>query len=98
MPKKYLLALVALSFILALYFNGVLPERIAVHWNAEGNADGFSEKGFGLFLVPLISLGIVGIFIFLLRLDPWQRIFRNMAPRCSSSGRCFSDLWFMCSC
>jgi uncharacterized membrane protein len=66
----FLTMLVFLSFILAIYSYQELPENYAIHWNAVGDADGFAEKGFGLFLLPAISLGILGLYFLIPRIDP----------------------------
>ena len=35
-----------------------LPEQMPTHWNAEGNADGWSSKSFAVFGPPLILLAV----------------------------------------
>jgi uncharacterized membrane protein len=63
-------ALAALSFLVSLYFYGALPERMATHWNAAGQANGFTDKAFGAFMTPILSFALVVFFIFLPRVDP----------------------------
>lgn len=48
------IVLLALALSVALYPS--LPERFAVHWNAQGEPDGYGGPGFA-FLMPLIMLG-----------------------------------------
>ena len=44
-----------LSFAIAGYFYPQMPERMASHWNAGGDVDGYMSKFWGLFLMPFIS-------------------------------------------
>jgi uncharacterized membrane protein len=53
------------SFIYALLSYTALPERVAVHFGINGNPDRYGTKleaGIGLFLVPLILLGLQTMF------------------------------------
>ncbi|MCD6528068.1 DUF1648 domain-containing protein [bacterium] len=34
-----------------------MPEKMASHWNVKGEVDGYLSKFWGLFLIPLISIG-----------------------------------------
>jgi uncharacterized membrane protein len=72
MRKAELVALgiVLLSFIVAVYFYPLMPEKIASHWNALGQVDGFMPKFFGLFLMPLISAVMLLLFVLIPRIDP----------------------------
>jgi uncharacterized membrane protein len=47
-----------------------MPEKIASHWNAKGQADGYMSKFWGLFLMPIISLGMFLLFLIIPRIDP----------------------------
>jgi len=62
--------LILFSFILGIYFYGIMPDKIASHWNANGNADGYLSKFWGLFLLPIISLGLFLLLLFIPRIDP----------------------------
>ncbi len=65
--------LLAAPFVaLALSWNEV-PARIAIHWDLHGEVNGWAAKEFGLFLVPLLSLGIVALFHLVPRFDPRLR-------------------------
>jgi uncharacterized membrane protein len=71
--KKTLIAafaLVALSFIVSLWVYPSLPASVASHWNAAGQANGYSDKLFGALFVPVLSLVLVVFFVFLPRIDP----------------------------
>lgn len=49
---------------------GSLPDRIPVHWNMAGQADRYGGKLEGLFLLPLITLVVYLVLLFIPRIDP----------------------------
>ncbi|EKD23819.1 MAG: hypothetical protein ACD_81C00177G0002 [uncultured bacterium] len=57
-------------WIAAIGLYATMPERMATHWNAMGEADGHSGKLFGLFLVPLVMTAIQMLFAVLPKMDP----------------------------
>ncbi len=65
--------IVLLSFAIAIYLYPQMPELMASHWNAAGQVDGYMPKFWGLFLMPLISLGMLGLFLAIPRIDPKRR-------------------------
>lgn len=67
------LGIVAAAFIISALLLPFLPQEMASHWNAQGEADGFMPKEWGAFLVPLVMLGLVGLFWLLPRIDPLRR-------------------------
>lgn len=54
-----------------------LPETIAVHWNASGQADRFAEKSFWSVFAPLlIGAGVLALIVgiaFVVQRVPWRR-------------------------
>jgi len=64
---------IVLAFAIALWFYPQMPERIAVHWGMEGNADGFAQKEFWIFLVPILMI-ILALLLYLVpKLDPKKK-------------------------
>ena len=62
--------IVLLLFAIGGYFYPRMPERIASHWNAQGQVDGYMSKFWGLFLLPFISF-ILSLFLILIpKIDP----------------------------
>jgi len=47
-----------------------MPEKVASHWNIEGEVDGYMPKFWGLFLMPIISLVMFLLFLLIPKLDP----------------------------
>lgn len=54
------------------YVWGQIPagEQVCVHWNAAGVCDDFGSKFTGIFLMPLMTLGLVGLFAIIPRIEP----------------------------
>lgn len=47
-----------------------MPEKIASHWNAQGQVDGYMSKFWGLFSMPFMSVGFFLLFILIPKIDP----------------------------
>ena len=58
------------SFIIAIALYPIMPESMASHWNAEGVVNGYINKFWGLFLMPLIFLILFCVFIIIPKIDP----------------------------
>lgn len=67
------LALIIASIIAAFYFNSILPEKIAIHWGLNGEANGFASKEFGLFFIPVLLIGLFLLLKFIPRIDPLKQ-------------------------
>ena len=65
-----ILGIILLSFIVSNYFYPQMPEKIASHWNAQGQVDGYISKFWGLFLMPIILVGLALLFVAIPRIDP----------------------------
>jgi len=72
MRKNEIIALgvTLLSFVIGIYLYPQMPERMASHWNARGQVDGYIPKFWGLFLIPLTSVGLLLLFIIIPKIDP----------------------------
>lgn len=68
-----MLLIVVVAFAISLYFYPQLPEEMATHWNARGEVDGHMSRFWGTFLLPFITLGLVGLFLVLPKVDPLKR-------------------------
>lgn len=57
-----------------------LPERVPVHWDGTGTADGYEDKSFGsVFFGPLLSAGLI-VFLYLTALVCRRLPLNNPAP------------------
>ncbi len=68
--KTIILGIIILSFITGAYFYGQMPDRMASHWNIRGEVDDYISKFWGLFLMPIISIGLLFLFILIPKVDP----------------------------
>lgn len=69
---KLSLSVIAASFAAGVYFYPLMPEMIASHWGIGGQADDYMPKFWGLFLMPIMSLAIFGMFLLLPKIDPMK--------------------------
>lgn len=68
-----ILFIIAISFAAAFYFYPQMPEQMASHWNTQGQVDDYLPKFWGLFLMPLISLGLFLLFLLIPKIDPLKK-------------------------
>ena len=64
------LGMVLLSLAMAIYLYPMMPDRLASHWNAQGQVDGYVDKGWGMFLMPAISVFLLLLFLAIPKMDP----------------------------
>lgn len=64
------LGLVILAFAMAAALYRRLPESVPTHWNARGEADGFTAKPWGPFVLPLVMAGTYLLRTVLPRISP----------------------------
>ncbi len=64
--------IIFISFVLGIALYPALPERIATHWGANGEVNGYAPKSFGLFFMPMLSLLLVGLFLLIPKIDPMK--------------------------
>jgi len=67
------IALILVMFGLGAYFYGQLPDIVPVHWDAQGNPDGYGSKFTGTFLLPLIAAGVYLLITFIPYIAVYQR-------------------------
>lgn len=66
----FILALIAVTFIVSIYFYPSLPSKVPNHWNVKGQIDGYSGRFWGAFEIPFMNAAFYFLFIFLPYLDP----------------------------
>ncbi len=69
------IAAAVFSFALAVFYYPLMPESMASQWGANGEVNGYMPKFWALFLMPIVSLSIFGLFIFIPRIDPMKENF-----------------------
>ena len=70
-----LTTIIVLVLILAAMIAGLslwnrLPDQMASHWNVNDQVDGYMSKFWGVFLMPLITLGMFLLFLVIPNIDP----------------------------
>lgn len=76
MIKKNKIAVIVSSFIIlipliaGLVMWNTLPDTMPVHWNAQGEADGYSSKTFAVVIMPVILLAVHLLCLFITSADP----------------------------
>jgi uncharacterized membrane protein len=64
------LVIAALAVAVSIWAYSQLPPTVATHWNVRGAPDGFSSRAVAVSIMPLVILGLTGLFNVLPRLDP----------------------------
>ncbi|MFH0883506.1 MAG: SdpI family protein [bacterium] len=68
--------LIILMFGLGIALWSSSPEQMPVHWNWKGVPDGMGGKFEGLLAIPLLTLAIYLLMVFLPRIDPGRANYR----------------------
>jgi uncharacterized membrane protein len=64
------LILIAAATLAGLLLWNRLPDQMASHWNINDQVDGYMPKFWGVFMLPLIALGIFLLFLVIPAIDP----------------------------
>ncbi|HWQ19029.1 MAG TPA: SdpI family protein [Methanotrichaceae archaeon] len=78
--KIFALAMMAMLiafFLIGAYFYPQMPDKIAIHWNVSGSANGYASKPFGIFFMPLLSAALTILFTVIPRIDPLRKNIAN---------------------
>ena len=70
-----IIILILISFGIGVYLYPQLPESMASHWNVTGEVDGYMSKFWGVFLLPIVSIGLFLLFLILPKIDPLRKNF-----------------------
>jgi uncharacterized membrane protein len=64
------LVLIGLAALAGAMLWNQLPDQMASHWDANDQVNGYMPKFWGVFLMPLITLGMLALFLVLPNIDP----------------------------
>jgi uncharacterized membrane protein len=64
------LVMAGVAVAVSLWAYPQLPPTVATHWNMRGVADGFSSRAVAVSIMPLVIIGLTGLFNVLPKLDP----------------------------
>ncbi len=76
--------IIVLSIVIGITLYPIMPEVMASHWNTSGEVNGHLSKFWGLFLMPIISIVLLLLFLFIPKIDPLKE---NIAKFRSSFDR-----------
>ncbi len=62
--------IILLSLLAGALVYNQLPDPMASHWGANDAVNGYMGKFWGVFMMPLVSLGLLGLFFAIPQLDP----------------------------
>jgi len=62
------LAVVVAALWVSIYFYPQMPDKMASHWNARGQVDGYLPKAVNMFIIPSILAGLALFFAVIVRL------------------------------
>lgn len=68
-----MLLIIIICIGLGIFYYPALPDTVATHWNADNQADGYSGKFIGVFLMPMIMTGLLAMFFFIPLIDPLKK-------------------------
>ena len=61
---------VILTWVVAWIYDPRLPDPVPSHWNIQGEVDGYMNKPWGVYLLPLISTLVSALLLFLPKIAP----------------------------
>lgn len=69
-----IILVILLSFVIAIYsYQEIEGDKVASHWNAKGEVDGYMSKFWGVFLFPLMFIGLYSLFLLIPKIDPLKK-------------------------
>ena len=81
-------AVVLAMFAISAYVWTRIPagEPVCTHWNASGACDDYGSKFVGILLLPIVTLGMVGLFALIPRIEP-------RAANMAQSSKAYAVVW-----
>lgn len=64
------LILIAAAVLAGILLWSRLPDPMPSHWNAAGEIDGYMPKFWGIFLMPIVTVVLLGLFLVIPHIDP----------------------------
>lgn len=65
--------IVAVSFLISVYFYPQMPEDMVSHWGFSGEADGAMSRFWGVFLFPVLLFAFSVMFLIMPTIDPLKQ-------------------------
>ena len=64
------LILIVAAMLAGLFFWNKLPDQMASHWDVNDQVNGYMSRTWGVFMVPLMTLGLFLLFLVIPSIDP----------------------------
>jgi uncharacterized membrane protein len=64
------LTLIAIALVVGTALYARLPDPMPSHWNATGQIDGYMSRFWGVFMMPLMTIALTGLFLVIPQIDP----------------------------
>lgn len=64
------IVLIALALLAGIVLWNQLPDQMASHWGTNDQVDGYMPKFWGVFLMPIITTGLLVLFLLVPAMDP----------------------------
>ena len=64
--------MIAAATLAGLLLWNRLPDQMASHWNINDQVDGYTSRFWGVFMLPLITLGMFVLFLVVPSIDPMK--------------------------
>jgi uncharacterized membrane protein len=64
------LVMIVVAVLLSVAVYPRLPEQVASHWNAADQVNGTMPRFWGVFIMPMITLGMLALFLLIPAIDP----------------------------
>lgn len=64
------IVLIVIASIISTAVYNQLPQRVASHWNTANQVDGYMSRFWGAFLMPVVTVGMLALFLLLPHIDP----------------------------
>jgi len=71
--ELFILIIIIASFVIGIYLYPQMPEQMASHWNINGQVDDYMPRFWGVFLMPLVLVGLALLFIAIPKIDPLKK-------------------------
>jgi len=71
------IVLVITMFLINMSVYSQLPEKMISHWSASGQANGWMGKFWGTFLIPIVSVFMIGLFLLIPKIMVFKENFKK---------------------
>jgi uncharacterized membrane protein len=65
-----IVVVLVISWVVAFIYEAKLPQKIPTHWNIHGEVDGYTNKPWGVYMLPLISTVTSFLLLLLPKIAP----------------------------